>query len=336
MTDLSMNETPYPPLPSLARLVEREASRLNRYPDHTAGALQSALAARLAVPAERIVVGPGSAGLAQHLIQALGPHRDEVVYPSLSFEAYPLMIANAGARPVPVGPDGTGHDLAAMADAVTDRTRCVLICNPNNPTGSALRRAELVRFLDRIPPDVVVIIDEAYREFVTDPEVPDAISVLGDQANVCVLRTFSKAYGLAALRVGYAVTPPRIAAATRMVGAFFFPTGPGQLAAAAALAPSAEADLRVRCADLAGQRSRLHARLTALGLPVPPSQANFLWLPLGQRSASFVRWCRDAGILVRGYPELGVRVTVGTAEENDRLVAATEAFLAADVAVVAP
>jgi histidinol-phosphate aminotransferase len=331
VTDLSMNETPYPPLPSLSRLVEREAARLNRYPDHTVGALRSALAGRLAVPAERIVVGPGSAGLAQHLIQALGPDRDEVVYPSLSFEAYPLMIANAGARPVPVGPDGLGHDLAAMAAAVTGRTRAVLVCNPNNPTGTALRRTELLDFLDRIPPDVVVVIDEAYREFVTDPDVPDGVALLAGRDNVCVLRTFSKAYGLAALRIGYAVAPPRLAVAAGMLGALFFPTGPGQLAATAALEATAQTELAARCADLAEQRTRLRDRLTALGLPVPPSQANFLWLPLGGRSAPFVRHCRDAGILVRGYPEQGVRVTVGAAGENDRLVTVAGEFLAAGV-----
>lgn len=320
--DLSMNETPYPPLPSIRRLVEEGAGRLNRYPDHTAGELRDALAARLDVPRAQVAVGPGSAGLGQHLLQALDPQRGEVVYPALSFEAYPLMIANAGARGVPVPLDGVDHDLTAMRAAVTGETRCVLLCSPNNPTGAALPHDAVESFVDTLPPDVVVILDEAYREFVTDPLACDGLALARDRGNVCLLRTFSKAYGLAALRVGYAVAPQPITARAAMIGAVFFPNSLAQAAAVAALADGASAELAGRCADLAQARDRLYDRLTALGLPVATSQANFLWLPLGADAEAVAARCRDAGILVRAYPGQGVRITVGDAEANDRLCAA--------------
>ncbi|MEH1014469.1 histidinol-phosphate transaminase [Micromonospora sp. CPCC 206060] len=329
--DLSMNETPQPPLPSVRRLVEQGATGLNRYPDNTAGALLAALAGRLGVPAGRILVGPGSAGLCQHLLQALGrpgdgPPRGEIVHAALSFEAYPLLIANAGARPVPVPMAGYGHDLVAMADAVTANTRAVIICNPNNPTGAVLRRAEIEAFLDRIPPEVTVVVDEAYREFVTAPDVPDLVELARDRGNVCVLRTFSKAYGLATLRVGYAVVPEPVAAVARMVGAVFFPGGLGQAAAVASLDPTADDELRARCAQVTAERARLGHRLRGIGLPVAPSEANFVWLPLGAAAQAFTDRCRSAGILVRGYPDHGVRITVGTAEQTDRLCAAVGDF----------
>lgn len=331
--DLSMNETPQPPLPSVRRRVEAGLGRINRYPDNTAGELLAALADRLDVPAGQVVVGPGSAGLCQHLIQALGPQRGEVVHAALSFEAYPLLIANAGARPVPVPMTGYDHDLVAMAEAVTADTRAVLVCNPNNPTGATLRQDAIEAFLDRIPPEVTVIFDEAYREFVTDPDVPDMVELGRGRENVCVLRTFSKAYGLATLRVGYAVVPARLTAAARMVGAVFFPGGLGQAAAVASLDAAADGELRARCAEVTAERERLRERLGGLGLPVAPSEANFLWLPLGAAAQAFTDRCRSAGILVRGYPGHGVRITVGTAEQTDRLCAAVDGFTATELAV---
>jgi len=327
--DLSMNETPYPPLPTLRRVVEDGAATLNRYPDRTTSALTAALAERLDVTAEVILVGPGSAGLCQHLVQAFGSKPD-VVHAALSFEGYPLIIRNAGANavPVPMAPGhgvspmaGYGHDLPAMAAAVTAQTRCVLICNPNNPTGAVLHRAELVEFLDRVPADVPVVIDEAYRDFVTDPDVPDAMDLYRAYGNVCVLRTFSKSYGLAALRVGYAVVPPRVAPLARMIGAVFFPNALGQAAALRSLEPDVTAELARRCTTLVQARTRLTDELRALGLTVAPSEANFLWLPLGERAAPFAEAAKRAGILVMALDGTGVRITIGSDEANDRLCA---------------
>ncbi|QLQ40506.2 aminotransferase class I/II-fold pyridoxal phosphate-dependent enzyme [Micromonospora robiginosa] len=325
--DLSMNETPYPPLPGIRRIVADGAAALQRYPDRTSSALVSALTARLGVGPEGILVGPGSAGLCQHLVQSLGP-RPEVVHAALSFEGYPLIIGNAGARAVPVPMDGYGHDLPAMADAVTERTRCVLLCNPNNPTGAALRRDEVRAFLDRIPADVPVIVDEAYREFVTDPDAPDGMELYRAYDNVCVLRTFSKAYGLAALRIGYAVVPPRLTRAAALTGAVFFPNALAQAAAVASLSPDVTPELTRRCTELVAARTRLIGALRGLGVTVAPSEANFVWLPLGEGAVSFADRARAAGILVMALPGAGVRITVGSDEANDRLLAFVRAALA--------
>jgi histidinol-phosphate aminotransferase len=317
--DLSMNETPYPPLPSIRRLVQEGSAEINLYPDRQSLALVAALAGRLGVPEEAIVVGPGSAGLCQHLIQAFGP-RPDVVHAALTFEGFALFVRNAGGRSVAVPMDGYGHDLPAMAAAVTGQTRCVLICNPNNPTGALLHRDEIEAFLDRIPADVPVLIDEAYREFVTDPDAPDGMDLYRSHDNVGVLRTFSKAYGLAGLRVGYAVLPPRMVPLARLIGAVFFPGRLSQAAALASLQPEVTGELMQRCATLAQSRTRLTAELRDLGLPVAPSQANFLWLPLGAQAKPFADQAREAGILVWLVDGQGVRITVGSDEANARLV----------------
>jgi histidinol-phosphate aminotransferase len=317
--DLSMNETPYPPLPSIRRLVQDRSAEINRYPDRRSAALVAALAARLGAGEDAIVVGPGSAGLCQHLIQAFGP-RPEVVHAALTFEGFPLFVRNAGASSVAVPMNGYGHDLPAMAAAVTSDTRCVLLCNPNNPTGALLHRDEIEAFLDRIPGDVPVVIDEAYREFVTDPDAPDGVDIYRGHENVCVLRTFSKAYGLAALRIGYAVLPPRITPLAQMIGAVFFPGSLAQAAALASLEPDVTAELMQRCAALAASRTRLAEALGGLGLTVAPSQANFLWLPLGSEAAAFAAAAFQSGILVWPVDSEGVRITIGSDEANGRLL----------------
>ena len=317
--DLSMNETPFPPLPSIQRVVTDGASSLQRYPDRLASALVAGLSERLGTPPDTLVVGPGSAGLCQHLVQAMGP-RPEVVHAALSFEGYPLIIRNVGATAVPVPMAGYAHDLPAMAAAVTEQTRCVLVCNPNNPTGAVLHQAELAEFLDRIPADVPVLIDEAYRDFVTDPDAPDGMELYRGRDNVCLLRTFSKAYGLAALRIGYAVIPASLQS-VRMLGAVYFAGALSQAAALACLSPEVQAEVAQRCAELAETRARLTEQLTGLGLTVAPSEANFLWLPLAERAVPFAEAARQAGILVTALPDLGVRITIGSPAANERLCA---------------
>ncbi|HST46656.1 aminotransferase class I/II-fold pyridoxal phosphate-dependent enzyme [Jatrophihabitans sp.] len=318
--DMSMNESRFGPLPSVRAAVEQGAAQLHRYPSHTAAELVAALAGHYGVSPAEVLVGPGSAGLTQNLIASLGPERTEVVYPALSFEAYPLMVMNTYCRPVPVPMAGYGLDLDAMAAAITDNTRCVLVCNPNNPTGSVVGRDELTAFLDRVPADVPVFLDEAYREFVTDPDAADGMQLRAGRDNVCVLRTFSKAYGLATLRVGYAIVAAAIAQQARMTNMVYYPGGLAQLAAVAALEPEAEKQMQERCAEFAGVRARFVEDLRAAGLDVPDSQGNFVWLPLGAEAEDFVARCRAAGILLRAHPGLGVRVTVGTDEANQRLL----------------
>jgi histidinol-phosphate aminotransferase len=329
LCDLSMNESPFPPLERISQAVAERASALNRYPDNRVAALTGALAEWLGVPAESVLVGPGSAGLLQHLAQSLGP-KPEIVHAQLCFEGYPLIVRNAGARGVEVPLDGYRHDLPAMAKAVTEDTRCVFVCNPNNPTGTAVDRAALEEFLDAIPDDVPVIVDEAYRDFAVGPDQPDALELFRARSNVSVLRTFSKAYGLAALRVGYAVVPAPLAPAARMAGAVFFPNALAQTAALACMEPEVVAEVARRSAAVVAERERLRAGLTAAGLTVAPSRANFLWLPLGAAAAGFAEQARRAGFLVMAVPGVGVRVTVGTPEVDDRFCA----FAAAQAAEV--
>ncbi|MBA2558944.1 MAG: histidinol-phosphate transaminase, partial [Propionibacteriales bacterium] len=231
---LSSNENPYPPLPGVVDTVTSAAQSLNRYPDMAAGALHSALADKLGVDVGMLATGAGSVAVLYHLLQAACSDGDEVVYAWRSFEAYPIAVRVTGARDVQVGltPDAR-HDLSAMRDAVTAATKVVIVCTPNNPTGPVAHRDELLDLLDGVPPDVIVVIDEAYREFVADPDAIDGLEAAAGRDNVVVLRTFSKAYGLAGLRVGYAVAPPPIADAIRKCA---LPFGVSHVAQAAAIA----------------------------------------------------------------------------------------------------
>ena len=209
-----------------------------------------------------------------------------------------------------------------MAAAVTDRTRVVLVCNPNNPTSTAVRRAELDDFLATVPDDVLVVVDEAYREFVTDAEVPDALHAYGDRPNVVVLRTLSKAWGLAGMRIGFLIAAPEVAAAVRKVVTPFSTSAAAQAAALAALRASGE--MTRRAALVVAERERLQTAVRKLVPDVPDSQANFVWLPLGDRSVAFAAACERHRVIVRPFPGEGVRVTVGTPEEDDAFLAAAE------------
>jgi histidinol-phosphate aminotransferase len=327
---ISSNENPYPPLPSVARVIADAVTRVNRYPDAFASGVIAALADRLGVPAEHVVAGTGSVGVLGQVFLATVGAGDEVVYAWRSFEMYPILaqVAAATAVEVPLTSDAR-HDLDAMAAAVTPRTRLVIVCSPNNPTGPAVRRDELNRFLDRVPGDVLVALDEAYLEFVRDPEVPDGIEVYRDRPNVVVLRTFSKAYGLAGLRVGYGVAHTPVADALRATAHPFGISDVAQQAAIASLA--ARDELLVRVAELVAERDRVTAALREQGWRLPDAQGNFVWLPLGARTPAFVVACEQAGIVVRPFggdaPEAGVRATVAEREANERLLAVCAAFV---------
>lgn len=322
---LSSNENPYGPLPSIVEVIAREATQVHRYPDMTASALTRAIAAHHAVPVEHVATGTGSVGVLQQVVQATAGDGDEVLFPWRSFEAYPIVVRVNGATGVPVpGTPGGRHDLDAMAGAITDRTRLVLLCSPNNPTGPALRRGELTGFLDRVPPEVLVVLDEAYREFVRDPAVPDGVQLGRDRPSLCVLRTFSKAYGLAGLRVGYAVAAPGVAAALRATSV---PFGVNSLAQAAAVASlDAEAELLARVDAIVAERERVVALLAAKGWDVPDSQGNFVWLALGARTEDFTAAAAAAGVVVRPFAGEGVRVTIGTPAANDTVLSVAGAF----------
>jgi histidinol-phosphate aminotransferase len=322
---LSSNENPYPPLRSVLEVVREAALELNRYPDMAGAELTAALADYLDVPMNQLALGTGSVGVLSQIFAATCDAGDEVVYAWRSFEAYPIVAGVAGAVSIRVPLDSGGrHDLPAMAAAVTDRTRLVLVCSPNNPTGPAVRQHEMDDFLDRVPPDVLVVVDEAYVEFVRDPAALDAMGALRSRGNVAVLRTFSKAYGLAGLRIGYAVAQDPVAQALRQTAVPFGVNGIAQRAAVASLTASAELFERVEA--LVGERRRVVAALRAQGWSLPETEANFVWLPLGADTPAFVAASEHAGLTVRPFAGEGARCTVAETEANDRLIGVAEAF----------
>lgn len=325
LAKLSSNENPYPPLPGVLATIAEAAADVNRYPDMYASDLAAAIAGLHGIPTEWVVTGGGSVAVLSHILEAVCDAGDEVVFPWRSFEAYPILAAVAGAVGVrvPLTADGR-HDLPALAAAVTDRTRAVLLCTPNNPTGPALREDEVRAFLAQVPPTVAVVIDEAYAEFVRDPHAVDGVAMLLDHPNVVVTRTFSKAYGLAGLRVGYGLARPRLAAGIRAASTPFGVNGIAQAAAVASLA--AREELLERVAAIVAERERVTTALAGQGVRVPEPQGNFVWLALGERTSEFARRAVEHGVLVRPFAGEGARVSVGTPEENDAFLGLMRAW----------
>ncbi|MGQ0575004.1 MAG: histidinol-phosphate transaminase [Pseudonocardia sp.] len=323
---LASNEVALPPLPSVLAAIADAAATGNRYPDLAVTGLTARLAQARKVAPERIAVGCGSVSLCQQLVNiTCREPADEVVYAWRSFEAYPIVTQIAGATAVTVPLDtGFRHDVDAMIAAVTPRTRLVFMCSPNNPTGTVVTRAELVRLLDAVGPGVLVALDEAYHEYVRDPDAVDGLDLVDTYPNLVVLRTFSKAYRLAALRVGYAIGTPEVATALRKVCSPFSVSTLAQAGAVAAL--DAEEELLASVADVVRERVRVRDGLLAAGFTVPPTQSNFVWVSLGERTAAFAAHCLEQKVIVRPFHPDGCRVTVALPEENDALLAAARSF----------
>ncbi|ARC58447.1 Putative phenylalanine aminotransferase [Frondihabitans sp. 762G35] len=319
---LSSNENPFDPLPAVVEAL-RGAVDLNRYPDAGATALREALAARIGVDVDEVHVGAGSVSLLSQLLLAAAQVGDEVVYAWRSFEAYPGLVTVTGATSVqvPLLPDGR-HDLDAMADAVTDRTRIVLVCSPNNPTGEIVTTAEVEAFLARVPETVLVVLDEAYAEFVTDESAVDGLSLTERHPNLVVLRTFSKAYGLAGLRVGYAVGPAYVLDAARSTAIPLSVTAMGQQAALASL--EHEGELLERVHRIAVLRDQIWQALVDQGWNPPRAQGNFIWLPTGEDTARAVTVFERAGIVVRAFAPEGIRISIGESASVDKLLGAAQ------------
>ena len=327
---LSSNENPFPPLPSVLAAVDEASRSMNRYPDAGNRVVAEAVAGLLGngVGTEHLAFGTGSVAVLFHALQTVCDPGDEVVYAWRSFEAYPIGVQLTGAKPVPVPlrPDFT-HDLPAMLAAIGPRTRAVMLCTPNNPTGPAIKHADLIDFCDRVPDDVLVIVDEAYVEFVTDPEAARGLEAWADRPNVVVLRTFSKAYGLAGFRVGYAVAHEELAAALRAVALPFGVSVPAQAAVVASVA--AKEELMAQVKQLIVSRDTLADSLRALGIEVPISQGNFVWLPAGERSAAWGEHFAAHGLMTRAFAtgdvaSDGVRISVGEPEANELVVEAAQ------------
>lgn len=325
---LSSNENPFPPLPGVVERAAAELARVNRYPDAGVTRLHDALAAHLGRPTEAFAAGTGSVAVLFSLLDAYCGPGDEVVTAWRSFEAYPIAVTVTGATHVrvPLRADAT-HDLDAMAAAVTDRTKVVVVCTPNNPTGPVVGHAELERFVESLPPSVLVVVDEAYVEFVRDPAAARGLELQARFDNVVVLRTFSKAYGLAGLRVGYLVGHADVAAATRKATPPFSVTDVAQAAAVASL--EARDELAERVESVVGGRATLLEGLRGQGWTVPDSEANFVWLPTDDGPAlAEALW----PVSVRPFPGPvaeggGVRISVGTDAANERLLDAAARHL---------
>ncbi|GGL37758.1 histidinol-phosphate transaminase [Nocardia jinanensis] len=314
---LASNETTIGPLPAASKAIAEAVELANRYPDNQSGELRAALAEFLGVEPANIAVGCGSVALCQELVQiTCADPADEVLYAWRSFEAYPIItqVGNATAVTVPLTDEV--HDLDALAAAITDRTRLVFVCNPNNPTGTAVGRAELERFLDRVPGGVLVALDEAYYEYLRmTGDHPDGVELARNRPNVVVLRTFSKAYGLAGLRVGYAVGAPEVIEALLKVHIPFSVSRVAQAAAIASL--EARPELLDRTETVIAERERMRTALLAAGYRVPVSESNFLWITLGAATIDFAEASAAAGVIIRPFAGEGVRVTAGDPHEND-------------------
>ncbi|KAA9108424.1 histidinol-phosphate transaminase [Microbacterium rhizomatis] len=317
---LSSNENPFDPLPSVL-IALQSAAAVNRYPDATAGRLRQRLGARFGVSPDEVHIGAGSVSiLAQLILAAAGPG-DEVIYAWRSFEAYPGLALVAGAVPVEVPLDADArHDLPAMAAAVTDRTRVIIVCSPNNPTGPIVTHAEFEQFLAAVPRDVLVVLDEAYAEFVTAPDAVDGMRVLGTSGhdNVVALRTFSKAFGLAGLRIGYAIGHRRILDAARTTSIPLSVTAQAEEAALASL--TAESELLERVRVIAERRDRLAEGLREIGWRVPDAQGNFVWLAAGDQATAVAEAFDEEGLIVRPFAGDGVRISVGEHESVERVL----------------
>ncbi|WP_314746632.1 histidinol-phosphate transaminase [uncultured Rothia sp.] len=333
---LSSNENPLGPVPEVARVLA-EFDAVHRYPDPLSTALRTALAGQLGVDAEDIVTGAGSLGALNQIIKTFAGVnadgvQDEVIYAWRSFEAYPILVGIMGARSVQVPnlPNGA-HDLDAMAAAVTDCTRLILVCTPNNPTGPAVTESQIRSFLAKVPATVPVVIDEAYFEFCAASSIPEGeepplngLDIYRDYPNVIILRTFSKAQGLAGLRVGYSISHPQITRHLRVAATPFAVSALAERAAVASI--EHQEAVMERVSHIVAERERVTARLRELGYEFPSTYANFVWLPLGERTGEFVDLMNRNALSVRAFGSEGVRVSIGEVEANDRFLSLCELF----------
>lgn len=325
----SSNESFLPPSAAVLAAIHAAARHCQRYPTLQGEPLIAALSGNLGVAAVQIVAGGGSLAVLQQLLTAFAGPGKEVVFAWRSYEAYPILVRLTGAQDIPVPlTAGHGHDLPAMAAAVTADTAAVILCSPNNPTGTVLGAAEVEDFLASIPAHVVVVLDQAYIEFADDAEASSrhSLALLAAHPNLVLLRTFSKAYGLAGLRAGYLVAHPGIAAAVRAVSPPFGLNAVAEAAAVAALADTGA--LAANVSTVREGRIALHAALASRGLALPDSGGNFLWLPVGEGSAALEAACLAQSVSVRSFAGEGVRVTVGSRDAEAAVLRGVDAWLA--------
>lgn len=316
---LASNENPYEPVPSVVTAMQAAVGGVNRYADHRAGALRDRIGAWLGFDAERVAIGCGSSGLLQQLALSYLDPGDEVVYPWISFEVYPVLTNMMAATPVTVPLVDNAFDLDGLAAAITPKTKAVLLATPNNPTGTALSVDQIGGFLDQVPDDVLVVVDEAYREF-SDPSLGDPTELSLTHDNLVVTRTFSKAYGLAGARLGYAIAHPDVVSEIDKVLLAFSVNGVAQAGAMAAL--DALDQIQPKIDLILAERVRVTDALSEAGWECTNSQANFVYLPIAERTDDLAVELEKRGVVVRPFSAVGMRVSIGTPAENDKFLAA--------------
>ena len=325
IAQLASNESPFPPHPKVIEAIERAAAAMNRYPDPDATLLRRRLAERFETEPGRVAVGNGSCELLLAAAEALCEPGAEIVYAWPSFSMYPYLSALTGAREIRVPlADGDVHDLEAMAAEVTAATQLVVVCNPNNPTATHIPATQIAAFCERTPAHVTVVLDEAYIEFQTNDDPDQTLDLLGDFPNLVLMRTFSKCYGLAGLRIGYAIGSAKFRAAVDAVRQPFSVNALAQAAGAEAVLHSDDVARRVETNIV--ERVRVESGLDELGVAHAESQTNFSWIDLADKVESdVVAGLAERSIAVRPGSLLGgpgrLRVSYGTPAENDRFLA---------------
>ncbi|MDA8234990.1 MAG: histidinol-phosphate transaminase [Clostridia bacterium] len=327
---LASNENPFGPSPKAVEAMVQAAPKMHIYPDGNSYYLKEALARELGVNPEQLFLANGSDEVIQMIAVTFVNPGDEAIMATPTFPRYQptVMMMNGVTHEIPL--KDQSHDLEAFGAKINSKTKLIYICNPNNPTGTFVPKGEMDAFMDKVPESAIVVFDEAYFEYVNDPDYPNVLDYLAQGRNVMVMRTFSKMYGLAGLRLGYAATKPELAAAMNRVREPFNVNSMVQAGALAALADK-EHVAKVKTANLAG-RDYLYKVFTKLGLPYIPTVANFIMVDTGRDSAKVFQALLKKGIIVRsgdiyGYPT-SIRVTIGTPEENQKFIAALEEVLA--------
>jgi histidinol-phosphate aminotransferase len=316
---VSANENPYAPIPAIVEAITKAAQSVQRYPDPASTRLKTKLANKYKVGIENIQVGTGSVAVLTQLIQASSTVGNEVIFAWRSFEAYPIITKVAGAKPVTVPLTKTlEHDLDAMLNAITDKTSCILLCSPNNPTGPAIKKDAFLKFIEKVPTRILVVLDEAYTEFVRDPSAVEGIRDAWGKPNVAILRTFSKAYGMAGLRVGFCIAQPQVIETLNKVALTFGVTNLAEEAGLAAL--ENEVELLKRIELLVKERERVVKVLKENSWEFAQADGNFIWLDLKEESVEFANKCEEVGLSVRVFANDGVRVTIAEEEANDRFI----------------
>ena len=329
---LASNENPYAPVPQAleAMAAAVTAETVQRYPETTYLKLRELISQVYEVPVDDVTVGAGSLGVLTGLVQTFAGtnddgSQDEVIIPWRSFEAYPIVIRSAGAKDiqVPLKADAT-MDLEAMLAAITERTRVIMLCTPNNPTGTIATTSALRAFIQQVPDHILIAIDAAYLEFVRNDDVDNYLELYREFPNVAVLRTFSKAHGLANMRVGYSIAAPQISLPLKVVVPAFATSSVGVEAAHASLTHLD--DVLANTEKVVSERARVWQAFHELGYNPPPTEANFVWLPLGEHSQAFSDACDAQALSVRAFHPEGVRVSVGEVEANDRVIQVATEF----------